>query len=265
MSEFYKNTDTIINTAAEQPKVSLDKDNYKYGAERVEPEVYYDPEQQYNGIPNNVPPNNMNNAEIRGAYRTDAFTGMGGSPYDRIQGAYDQSTFMNGAQPQRSPDFNNAPGYGGTAYAETAGYPDVRVDNALQCRSCGRVLENGMRFCPFCGADSMAAQQQYNTNQTNANFTQNINQTYIFPGSDAPHRHRFSTVPFPGAKRRNKWVFFILSFLVGVTGAQHFYEGRIGKGLAYLFTGGLFTIGWIIDIVIGATRLLNSGDDYYID
>ncbi|MFR9048827.1 MAG: TM2 domain-containing protein [[Clostridium] leptum] len=30
-------------------------------------------------------------------------------------------------------------------------------------------------------------------------------------------------------------------------GGHKFYEGKAGTGILYLFTGGLFSIGWIID------------------
>lgn len=39
----------------------------------------------------------------------------------------------------------------------------------------------------------------------------------------------------------------------GIFGIHNFYVGKIGKGILYLFTGGLFGIGWIIDIIKIAT------------
>ena len=41
--------------------------------------------------------------------------------------------------------------------------------------------------------------------------------------------------------------------LGGIFGIHQFYVGNIGKGILYLFTGGLFIVGWIIDIVKIAT------------
>lgn len=41
----------------------------------------------------------------------------------------------------------------------------------------------------------------------------------------------------------------ILSVFLGWSGAYQFYKGNIGKGFLYLFTGGLFGIGWLLDIV----------------
>jgi len=49
---------------------------------------------------------------------------------------------------------------------------------------------------------------------------------------------------------KSKWVSFFLCLFLGVLGAHKFYEGRILLGVLYIFTGGLFGIGVIIDIVI---------------
>ena len=42
-------------------------------------------------------------------------------------------------------------------------------------------------------------------------------------------------------------VIFVVFF--GMFGAHKFMKGEIGMGLLYLFTGGLFGIGWIYDII----------------
>lgn len=49
---------------------------------------------------------------------------------------------------------------------------------------------------------------------------------------------------------KSKWVSFFLCLFLGVFGAHKFYEGRILLGVLYVFTGGLFGIGIIIDLVI---------------
>ena len=54
----------------------------------------------------------------------------------------------------------------------------------------------------------------------------------------------------PGASKKNKMVALLLCIFLGVLGVHRFYVGKIGTGLLYLFTGGLFGIGWIIDIIL---------------
>jgi hypothetical protein len=48
---------------------------------------------------------------------------------------------------------------------------------------------------------------------------------------------------------KSKDVALILAIFLGYLGVHRFYVGKIGMGLLYLFTGGLFGIGWIWDII----------------
>lgn len=49
-------------------------------------------------------------------------------------------------------------------------------------------------------------------------------------------------------KERELWVAYLLWFLLGPVGVHKFFLGKIGMGILYLFTGGIFLIGWIIDL-----------------
>ena len=40
----------------------------------------------------------------------------------------------------------------------------------------------------------------------------------------------------------------IFAILLGFFGAHRFYVGKVGTGFLYVFTAGLFGIGWIVDI-----------------
>lgn len=62
------------------------------------------------------------------------------------------------------------------------------------------------------------------------------------------------TVPhpgvMPGVSRKSKVAALLLCIFLGGLGVHRFYVGKIGTGILYLFTGGLFGIGWIIDIIL---------------
>jgi TM2 domain-containing membrane protein YozV len=46
------------------------------------------------------------------------------------------------------------------------------------------------------------------------------------------------------------WATLLLCIFVGVLGIHRFYVGKIGTGLIWLFTGGVFGIGWIVDLIL---------------
>lgn len=51
------------------------------------------------------------------------------------------------------------------------------------------------------------------------------------------------------APTKDKTVALLLAIFFGLFGAHRFYVGKIGTGILWLFSGGIFGIGWIIDIV----------------
>ena len=47
----------------------------------------------------------------------------------------------------------------------------------------------------------------------------------------------------------DKLVNFLITLFLGIFGVHKFINKQTGMGFLYLFTGGLFGIGWIIDVV----------------
>lgn len=50
--------------------------------------------------------------------------------------------------------------------------------------------------------------------------------------------------------KKSKIVALILCFFLGVLGIHRFYLGKIGTGVLWLLTGGLFGIGVIVDFIL---------------
>lgn len=63
----------------------------------------------------------------------------------------------------------------------------------------------------------------------------------------------------PVTSSKSRTVALVLCVLVGYLGIHHFYAGKTGIGVLYLFTAGLFGIGWIVDVVLIATGKYKDG------
>ena len=75
------------------------------------------------------------------------------------------------------------------------------------------------------------------------------------------HEHKRNTnVNGRYGRPKNKWTAFFLCLFLGEFGAHKFYEGKTGMGILYLFTLGLFGIGWLIDTI----SLLFKPNPYYV-
>lgn len=106
------------------------------------------------------------------------------------------------------------------------------------CKHCGGKIPEAAVVCTLCGCqvEEMKHTEQPNIviNNSNNNVNSNINA---------------NVAGTMGVRTRNKWVAFFLCLFLGVFGAHKFYEGKVGTGILYLFTGGLFCIGWFIDCI----------------
>ena len=59
---------------------------------------------------------------------------------------------------------------------------------------------------------------------------------------------------------KSKTTDLLLCIFLGTLGVHRFYEGKIGTGILWLCTLGLFGIGWIVDIIMIVT---NKAKDKY--
>lgn len=56
------------------------------------------------------------------------------------------------------------------------------------------------------------------------------------------------------------WVRVLVTFFLGGFGIHKFADKKIGMGILYLLTGGLFGIGWLVDTIKAIVYAINFGD-----
>ena len=90
-------------------------------------------------------------------------------------------------------------------------------------------------------------------NYAQPNYTQpnNTQPNYAQPNYTQPnYAQPMYAQPYGPISHSSRWVAFILCFFFGYLGVHRFYVGKIGTGVLYIFTGGLFTIGWLVDLIM---------------
>lgn len=118
--------------------------------------------------------------------------------------------------------------------------------NKKFCKHCGESIDADCVVCPKCG-------KQVETLKTGA---ENI----IINNNNNASASASATINVIGGRPKNKWVAFLLCLFIGFFGAHKFYEGKVGMGILYLFTAGLFGIGVIIDLI----AILLKPNPYYV-
>lgn len=112
------------------------------------------------------------------------------------------------------------------------------------CEFCGNKVVIEAVMCPKCGRQL----EELKTEESNSNSQVIINNTNI------------NGVSNYGRKQCDKWISLLLCVFLGFLGGHKFYEGKVGMGVLYIFTCGLFGVGIIVDLI----SILCKSNPYYI-
>jgi hypothetical protein len=106
---------------------------------------------------------------------------------------------------------------------------ESNTTESLYCPDCGSAMAADDRFCSCCRWDAERPTEHAKR-----------------PPSPSPRN-------LGTPSNKNRLTTLVLCLVGGYLGVHRFYAGRIGSGVLWLVTFGLFGVGWIYDIVMIAT------------
>lgn len=150
------------------------------------------------------------------------------------------------------------------------------------CSACGTRMDSEEKKCPRCGATYFSkacpdcGYMAGSANQGSADYDDsyfdyeegdgfgNSSESYSYGGGYGYNGSAYAgdlngSVNSEYVSPKSKALALIFCVLFGCAGVHYFYAGRIGMGLVYLFTGGVFGIGWIYDMYRIVTDRFHDG------
>lgn len=142
----------------------------------------------------------------------------------------------------------------------------------MECPNCGAQVVGSV--CEYCGSILKSADPQVvivnnyygpDAKPGQADASQwSTPQTAYSPQASGAAPASSAPAVDPNVSPKSRTITVLLAVFFGYLGVHRFYSGRIGLGVLYLLTCGLFCFGWGIDIVMSLLGILRDGQGRYI-
>lgn len=128
----------------------------------------------------------------------------------------------------------------------------------MKCKSCGAEVGSEYRLCPYCRSELEYPTSQAGNQAQPTIIVQNITPTAQNGAPIQGYYPQNNAMSYVSPKSKNTTL--LLAIFGGFLGLDRFYIGKAGTGIIYLFTGGLFCIGWIYDVIKAASGTFKDGN-----
>lgn len=115
----------------------------------------------------------------------------------------------------------------------------------MKCPNCGAPRRQGETSCAYCKTVF-----RYDEKPPEAQPVVHVHYHQEAPKPEPQVVVERVYVPQEKRSGRSRLAALLLCIFLGGFGVHKFYVGRIGLGLVYLLTNGLFGIGWLVDVIV---------------
>ena len=115
-----------------------------------------------------------------------------------------------------------------------------------KCENCGAAYRPGQNYCRYCGCELEQPEAPART------VPQQVTRQAPQPAPQPVVRQQIIYQPVQYVERysdRSRVLALVLCLLLGEFGVHRFYQGKIGTGILWLLSFGLFGFGWLVDLL----------------